>query len=128
MPRARAGFTLIELLITMVVIAVLVAIALPNFWLVKDRGFVASMKRDLRTLAVQQEIYYTVYNNYTSTLSTLPEFFLSPSVSITVSYAQPDGWAATADHSAFPGHQCSLFIGDAPVTAPATTAGVMDCN
>ena len=61
------GFTLIELLITMVIIAILAMIGITVFWRAKDRGLEASLQSDLKTVAVQQEIYFGSRGTYAST-------------------------------------------------------------
>ena len=59
------GFTLIELLIVVAIIAILAAIAVPNFLEAQVRAKCSRVRTDLRTLAVAQEAYYTDWNSYT---------------------------------------------------------------
>ena len=59
-----AGFTLIELLIVVAIIAVLAAIAAPNFLEAQTRSKVSRVKADHRALGVAIEVYYTDYNQY----------------------------------------------------------------
>lgn len=61
----RGGFTLIELLIVVAIIAILAAIAVPNFLEAQVRSKVSRIKADLRALATAQESYYVEWNSYT---------------------------------------------------------------
>ena len=60
----RRGFTLIELLIVVAIIAILAAIAVPNFLEAQTRSKVSREKSDLRTLATAWESYRVDYNRY----------------------------------------------------------------
>lgn len=62
-PRFR-GFTLIELLIVVAIIAILAAIAVPNFLEAQVRSKVSRTKNDMRTLATALEAYRLDYNKY----------------------------------------------------------------
>jgi len=58
------GFTLIELLIVVAIIAILAAIAVPNFLEAQVRSKVSRAKTDMRTLATALEAYYVDNNAY----------------------------------------------------------------
>jgi type IV pilus assembly protein PilA len=58
------GFTLIELLVVMIIIGILAAIAIPVFLSQKSKGYDASMKSDMRTIANELESYNTDGNGY----------------------------------------------------------------
>jgi len=57
-----AGFTLIELLIVVAIIAILAAIAVPNFLEAQGRSKISRAKADMRTLIVGVEAYRTDNN------------------------------------------------------------------
>lgn len=58
------AFTLIELLIVVAIIAILAAIAVPNFLEAQTRAKVARVHADMRSLATGLETYITDYNMY----------------------------------------------------------------
>lgn len=62
-PR-RSAFTLIELLIVVAIIAILAAIAVPNFLSAQTRAKVSRAKSDHRTISTGLESYYVDWNRY----------------------------------------------------------------
>lgn len=60
----RKGFTLIELLIVVAIIAILAAIAVPNFLEAQTRAKVARVKTDMRSVATAIESYQVDNNHY----------------------------------------------------------------
>ena len=64
MSKTKTGFTLIELLIVVAIIAILAAIAIPNFLAAQVRAKVSRVEGELRNLAIGLESYYTDNNDY----------------------------------------------------------------
>jgi len=87
------------------------------------------MKSDLRNLATAQEAY--LYDNQTYYAGAVPSALLtydpSAGVSITLQNVTPGGWAAVTAHTATV-KTCAIFLGMAPVTAPAVTEGEVKCS
>lgn len=63
------GFTLIELLIVVAIIAILAAIAVPNFLEAQVRAKVSRVRSDLRSISVAIESYSVDYNQYPMSMS-----------------------------------------------------------
>lgn len=62
--KFKTAFTLIEILIVVAIIAILAAIAVPNFLEVQMRAKISRVRADLRTVAVGLESYYTDHNAF----------------------------------------------------------------
>jgi len=60
----KKAFTLIELLIVVAIIAILAAIAVPNFLEAQTRSKVSRVKADHRTVALPLEAYFIDWNTY----------------------------------------------------------------
>src|SRR5690242_8468907 len=60
----RRGFTLIELLIVVAIIAILAAIAVPNFLEAQVRSKISRCKADMRSLQLAAESYRIDWNKY----------------------------------------------------------------
>lgn len=63
-PKRLKGFTLIELLIVVAIIAILAAIAVPNFLEAQTRSKISVARADMRTIATALESYKIDYNHY----------------------------------------------------------------
>ena len=102
MRASRKGFTFIELLLVVVVIGILATIAMAKFTKIKEESFVASMKADLRNLAVYEMNYYIDSRGfYFSGDGVAQGFSATPGVTITATAVPgpPASWSATATHS-----------------------------
>ncbi len=62
--HSRPGFTLIELLIVVAIIAILAAIAVPNFLEAQVRAKVSRVRADVRSVATAMETYKIDNNRY----------------------------------------------------------------
>jgi type IV pilus assembly protein PilA len=59
MKKNQKGFTLIELLIVVAIIAILAAIAIPQFAKYRQKAFNAAAESDLRNTKTGMESYFT---------------------------------------------------------------------
>ena len=69
--RPQAGFTLIELLVVVLIIGILAAIAVPQYFKVVEKGRFSEATSCFSTLKGAQERYYLKYNTYTGTAAQL---------------------------------------------------------
>ena len=72
----RDGFTLIELLIVVAIIAILAAIAIPNYLAAQSRAKVSRAKEDLRSVGIALEAYRIDNETYPSMIE--PGFMGGP--------------------------------------------------
>jgi len=63
-PAPKRAFTLIELLIVVAIIAILAAIAVPNFLEAQTRAKVSRARSDMRSIAIAIESYRVDHNSY----------------------------------------------------------------
>ncbi len=81
-----------------------------------DRGYLATVKSDLKNLASQEEIYFADRQVYSVDMSGIG-FVPSQGVRITV-FASTDRWSAWATHDALGDSEgCGIYIGDEPLFA-----------
>jgi len=62
--KNKMGFTLVELLIVVAIIAILAAIAIPQFNTYRKRGYDASANSDLRNMKTIEEALYADFTDY----------------------------------------------------------------
>ncbi len=74
MKMNKKGFTLIELLIVVAIIAILAAIAIPQFSSYRIRGYNAAANSDIRNLKLAQESFKTDWQVYPSTMGCAPNY------------------------------------------------------
>jgi len=78
MLNMKKGFTLIELLIVVAIIAILAAIAVPNFLEAQVRSKVARARADLRSIATAIEAYRVSDNGYPNNPDPAQNFYVTP--------------------------------------------------
>lgn len=61
---AEVGFSLIELLIVVAIIAILAAIAIPQFALYRQRAYNSAAVSDMKILTITMESYYAEKHRY----------------------------------------------------------------
>ena len=129
MPQRRRAFTLIELIVVVVIIAILTAIAIPQFRKTRDKAHTAAMSSDLKNLATAQEAYLGEKSSYASDVAQLQSFTWSRGVQLVEPITVvPGGWSARVQHPNVSPYTCAIFVGNAPPAAPATQDGVIACG
>jgi prepilin-type N-terminal cleavage/methylation domain-containing protein len=88
MQKKHFGFTLIELLIVVAIIAILAAIAIPNFLAAQTRAKVSRAKGEIKTLATALESYYVDNTSYPSDQDTIAQgpWYVPDAITTPISY------------------------------------------
>jgi len=102
------GFTLIELLIVVAIIAILAAIAIPNFLEAQVRSKVSRAKADMRTIATALESYYTDSNHYPNHSENGWPYYLTRQLTTPTRYLTSSG---LYDPFKISGHATLAYIG-----------------
>jgi prepilin-type N-terminal cleavage/methylation domain-containing protein len=95
------GFTLIEVLVVLVVLGILSGIAIARFVTTKEAAYLASMKADLRNLAIYEQNYLIEsQGSYFAGNGAAQGFVPTPGVTIsaTADPGPPPSWHAIATH------------------------------
>lgn len=93
--KRMKGFTLIELLIVVAIIAILAAIAVPNFLEAQVRSKVSRVQADMRSMATAIESYYVDTNAYPACTTVISESVNSGLASATrLTFRTPTGTQA----------------------------------
>ncbi|MBN1475673.1 prepilin-type N-terminal cleavage/methylation domain-containing protein [Candidatus Sumerlaeota bacterium] len=105
----RRGFTLIELLIVVAIIAILAAIAVPNFLEAQVRAKVSRTRADMRSMATALEAYHIDHNEYpgcvnvnlSTTTNLTPGRTATPRINALVQVTTPIAYVTSAFKDVF---------------------------
>lgn len=114
--RGSKGFTLIELMVTVIVLGILVAIALPAYTGFVLKGNRAAAKAKLLDVAARQEVYFGDNKVYTNTMAA----FGFPT--ITMGVDDKSNWVAPDANDAIYVISLTIANGGMGFTATADTA------
>ena len=129
------GFTLIELLVVMIIIGILAAIAIPLYMSQRRNAYSTAEKSDLRSIAAQEEGFYTGSLNYGTFAQMIAAGIsfnhLSPGVTVEIWHLAGDAYCLKASHTSSPdiwfydsqgGGLQPKGTADCPVTAAGPSA------
>jgi Tfp pilus assembly protein PilE len=114
---------------SMAIVGLLAAIAVPRWGRLTERSLIAAMRTDVRNLAVLEESYFYDDAVYTSDLAALGSrgFVMTAGVQLEIKEATNTGWSVSARHPNTL-QECHLFVGTASPVGSATQDGRVDCR
>jgi general secretion pathway protein G len=65
--RKQEGFTLVELMIVIIILAILTAIAVPSYMVLRNRARTAAAQSELKNIATALEMFYADWEQYPPT-------------------------------------------------------------
>lgn len=93
--KAARGFTILEFLIVVVIVAILVAVAIPHFTRQRTTNSRAALMGDLDRLAAAERSYFQAHRSYTADLKALG-FAASSGVRVSIDSASGTRLRVTA--------------------------------
>ena len=72
------GFTLVELMITVAIVTILAAVAIPSYTRAMDKSRITVAKRDIVDLQMRLDRYFTQRNTYPASLDAIAGGLLDP--------------------------------------------------
>lgn len=68
---SQAGFTLVELITVIIIVAILAALALPQYTRVFERGVASRARSSLDSIRKAEGLYFALWSTYTTSLTNL---------------------------------------------------------